>query len=95
MWLMGPAGWDQVGGFSDVFGGVQVELNDMTFALTLTLPTNPMLVAADVRRRTTLQLRGIRLLMSAATVRGLSARIWIRRILSPRKRAGVRASVPR
>ncbi len=34
------------------------------------LSPNPALVAADVRRRTTLQLRGIRLLTSAATVRG-------------------------
>ena len=46
------------------------------------LPPNPSLVAADVRRRKTLQLRGIRLLTSAATVRGFKARIWIRRNLS-------------
>ena len=41
-----------------------------------------MLVAADVRRRIPLSCSDVRLLASAATVRGFTARTWVQRNLS-------------
>jgi len=47
----------------------------ITIPLTLTLPMNLPLVAADVRRRIFVVCHPFRLLTSAATVQGFNARI--------------------
>ncbi len=48
----------------------------------MNFPANPMLVAADVRRRIPLSCIAVRLLTSSATLRGFTARTWVRRYLS-------------
>ena len=50
---------------------------------TFSLPMNLPFVAANVRRRTLLEINDIRLVTSAATVQGFNARTLVRGILTP------------